>query len=378
MDWTRGGKRFVLVLLVISGSVATRGRASVWADELKARPEVRIRGVYGGVPASLLEEGKDPEETGINAVWVGSGSLKSTPIEALKKKGLKVFAEFNTMHHASYLTEHPDARPIGVDGKPCPPPDGWQGVCPTDPGYREERMEAFRTALADHEIDGIWLDYHHAHASWEQAQPKLPDTCFCPRCLNQFEHESGMKLLAESTPEKAKELLGPLNEVWVDWRCGVFTDWVRQFREIRDEVRPEALLGTFHCPWPDDVRDGAMKRKLAIDLKAQAPYLDVFSPMPYHARFGHGDDVAWISRQSAWLGRLLDVKGTPEDRIKIWPIIQLSNWGDPPVPPAQVAEAIDHGTRSPSTGVTVFNWNSLKDDEEKVEQMIKSYKTIRP
>ena len=31
--------------------------------------------------------------------------------------GLKVFAEFNSMHVAPYLKEHPDAAPIGADGK---------------------------------------------------------------------------------------------------------------------------------------------------------------------------------------------------------------------------------------------------------------------
>ena len=64
-----------------------------------------------------------------------------------KSNGLKVFAEFNTMHEASYLKDHPDARPIGADGQVSPPPDGWQGVCPTHPGYRRDRMDAFRQTL---------------------------------------------------------------------------------------------------------------------------------------------------------------------------------------------------------------------------------------
>ena len=36
--------------------------------------------------------------------------------------------------------------------------------------------------------------------------------------------------------------------------------------------------------------------------KAQAEYVDVFSIMPYHARFGHAAEPEWISRQVAWLG----------------------------------------------------------------------------
>ena len=54
---------------------------------------------------------------------------------------------------------------------------------------------------------------------------------------------------------------------------------------------------------------GARLEKLAIDLKAQAAYVDVFSPMVYHARFGHAGDLAWISRQVDWLGEYLGVKG---------------------------------------------------------------------
>ena len=80
--------------------------------------------------------------------------------------------------------------------------------------------------------------------------------------------------------------------------------------------------------------------------------------MPYHARFGHADDPAWVSRQVAWLGRHLGIEGKPGERLKIWPIVQLSDWGEP-VPAAQVAEVIDHGTRPPATGVTVFAWGSL-------------------
>src|SRR4029077_6321290 len=107
------------------------------------------------------------------------------------------------------------------------------------------------------------------------------------------------------------------------------------FRAIVAEERPSALLGTFHCPWSDSEREGALRAKPAIDLKAQARYLDVFSVMPYHARFGHATDVGWISRQTAWLGQFLGIKGEAGERLKIWPIVQLSDWGET-VPASQV------------------------------------------
>ena len=356
---------------------ATRCNASEPAPE--PRPWIAIRGVYGGVPSQIFDRKQTLEDYGLNAVWIGSGGVTRAVVEGIKKQspGVRVFAEFNTMHEAGYLKDHPDAAPVGIDGERCPAPDGWQGVCPTHPGYRLDRMEAFRRTLASAPIDGIWLDYHHAHASWEQAEPKLPDTCFCPRCLALFSKETGVVLPDSPTPELARRLLGPERATWVQWRCDVFTGWVREFRSIVDATRPQALLGTFHCPWSDDERDGTLRAKLAIDLAGQAKYLDVFSIMTYHARFGHADDPAWISRQIAWLGRRLGIQGVPGERLKIWPIVQLSDWGES-VPPSQVAAILDHGTRKPASGVTVFAWSTLQPQWAKVEAMGRFYKAIEP
>jgi hypothetical protein len=238
-------------------------------------------------------------------------------------------------------------------------------------------MEAFRRALVELPVDGIWLDYHHAHASWEQAEPDLPDTCFCARCLRRFEDQTGIRLPEKPAGELARLLLGPNRKAWVDWRCGVFTDWVREFRDIRDAARPAALLGSFHCPWSDTDHGGALRDKLAIDLKAQSRYLDVLSPMPYHARFGHAGDPGWVSRQVAWLGGHLGLNGETSDRPKIWPIVQLSDWGET-VPASEVAAVLDHGTRPPATGVMVFVWGTLRPSRDKVELLGAAYRAMRP
>jgi hypothetical protein len=351
--------------------------ACLGADDPKPLAEraITVRGIYGGVPRQIIERGETLADYGINAIWVGSGGLRAEDIAALHEQDVRVFAEFNTMHVASFVDEHPDAAPIGPDGRPSPPPEGWQGVCPTHPAYRSSRMDEFRRVLREFEIDGIWLDYHHAHASWERDEPLLPDTCFCDRCLDRFQGDTGLALPDAPTAERSAVLLGPMAEQWIQWRCDVFTDWVREFRAIRDETRPDALLGTFHCPWTDSEYDDALRNKLAIDLKAQAPLFDVLSPMPYHARFGHADDPAWISRQTAWLGSYLGISGDPDASLVIWPIVQLSDWGES-VSPEDVPDVLDHGTRGPSTGVMVFAWSGLQRDWEKVEQLGASYRKL--
>jgi hypothetical protein len=339
------------------------------------RPWVEIRGVYGGVPK--LPEGKTLADYGINAVWVGSGGVTAPLVQSMHDQGVKLFAEFNTMHDASYLKDHADAAPVGVDGKPSPPPDGWQGVCPTHPGYRANRMAEYRKTLEKAPIDGVWLDYHHAHASWEQAVPNMPETCFCRRCLDQFKAAAGIDLGSGEPEAINRRILKEHREAWVKWRCGVFLDWVREFDAIRDEIRPSALLGTFHCPWSEDDYEGAIRKTLAIDLKAQAAYVDVFSIMPYHARFGHAKDPGWISRQTTWLGSHLGLKGELGEKNRIWPIVQLADWGET-VATGQIPEIMDHGTRKPATGVTIFHTGGLNQNPDRMEALGEFYSSIRP
>ncbi len=344
--------------------------------KLEPRPWLTVRGIYGGFPQANLDRGKTPRDFGINAICVGSGGLKREEIERYHEMGVKVFAEFNSMHFAAYLKEHPEAAPIGANGQPEPPPNDWQGVSPFHAGYRKNRLDEFRRVLDTFALDGIWLDYHHAHASWEQDKPALPDTDFCRAALEQFTQKTGIRLPGD-IPAAAKQLLGPQREAWTQFRCDVFTDWVREYRDIRNAVRPKALLGTFHCPWSPDDHDGAIRHKLAIDLPAQSKYVDVFSIMPYHARFGHPQDPAWVSRQTASLGKLLNLKGAPEEKQKIWPIVQLADWGEK-VTVDQIPQVLDHGTRLPATGVMIFHWGGVAREWAKAEALGKTYRALQP
>ncbi len=362
-----------LAVVVVCSSLLP---AATWA-QAGAPARVPVRGIYGGVPQEILDSGRTLREFGVDAVWLGSGSITAERLALLRAQGVQVYAEFNTLHVADYVKAHPDAAPIGADGLVSPPPNDWQGVCPTHRGYRAQRMQAFRTLLSERAVDGVWLDYHHAHASWEQAEPNMPDTCFCARCLEQFQQATGITLPAVSTRERASLLLTTHREAWVGWRLGVFTDWVREFDQIRDQVRPTALLGTFHNPWSDADHGGARLDKLAIDLRAQAAYIDVFSPMPYHARFGHASDPAWISRQVRWLGAHLGITGAPGERHRIWPIVQISDWGEP-VPLAQVDTVLTEGARAPATGVMVFAWGALRASPEKVEAIGRTFRAMAP
>lgn len=104
-------------LVAASARTPLAARGDQAAAPNHVRPWLRIRGIYGGFPSEFLERGGKPTDYGVNAIWVGSGSLHAVEIDRYHRLGLQVFAEFNSMHSASYLRDHPDAAPIGPDGQ---------------------------------------------------------------------------------------------------------------------------------------------------------------------------------------------------------------------------------------------------------------------
>ena len=353
------------------------GSGDAPAEPEASFPQVEIRGVYGGIPgAGNADEAKPLSDFGVNAVFLNSRGITGEAVADVHSQGARIFAEFNTLHQAEYLEDNPDASPVGRDGQVCPPAAGWQGICPTHPGYRAERMDEFRQLLKDFELDGVWIDYHQAHANWEMAEPVLPDTCFCERCRELFSSDTGIELPSGSAEDIAGFILDEHGEAWISWRNQVFTDWIRELREILDEERPDALLGYYHCPWTDQEFDGALLDKLAIDLRSQSQYIDVFSPLLYHAYLGRNGDVEWISSHVSWLGEYLGVKGYPGEKIRVWPIVQLADLGGD-IPAEEVPAILEAGLQSPASGIMIFSWGRISEQAHKVEEMSRVFQGLR-
>jgi len=77
------------------------------------------------------------------------------------------------------------------------------------------------------------------------------------------------------------------------------------------------------------------------------------------------------------LGALLKIRGTPDETKRIWPIVQLSDWGEP-VTVEQVAEVLDFGSRPPATGIMAFHWSGLSKQWPKIEALGRAYAAFRP
>ena len=340
------------------------------ACKQQAAKQIEIRGIYGH-PAPLWEKDYQLSELGVNAIFAHSGSIDQAMMDGAKKEGVRVFAEFATLNGKNYVEQHPEAWAIDNFGKKVQPATWFMGVCPTEPGFKKYRQEQLRKLLQTYDIDGVWLDYVHWHAQFEDPEPILPETCFCEHCLKQFSEHTGLTITGDDTSEKAAWILSNHDAQWRTWRTQVIYNWTVEMKAILKEEKPNALLGLYHCPWTDEEYDGARRRILGLDYQLLQQSVDVFSPMVYHGRMERSPE--WVAENIAWFSAALNIKdnGFP----KVWPIVQAHN--DPEVISAEeFGVVLKGGLAGQSTGVMMFTTRSIAEDPGKVEMMKAIYGTL--
>ena len=207
-----------------------------------------ICGVFGH-PNGFWQRGFRLGDLGINAVFVSSGDIDQQTIDRTRAEGGQIFAEFATLNgdYGDYVANHPEAHPIDESGQPAARATWFMGACPTDPGFRAFRMDELRTLLSEHEVNGVWMDYLHWHAQFEDPYPMLCKTCFNESCLDSFQFATDIEVRGDTTAEKAEWILLQAAQAWEDWRVSVVVDWARELHAIVKEIRPAALVGNYQA-----------------------------------------------------------------------------------------------------------------------------------
>jgi hypothetical protein len=333
--------------------------------QLAGQPKrIEITGVYGS-PEKLWNKGFTLPSLGVNAIFLHDKSISEKLMQRAKKENVKVFAEFATLNGKGYVETHPEAWAINEKGEKVNAATWFMGVCPTEPGFRKYRTDALRELITKFDIDGVWMDYLHWHAQFEDPEPILPETCFCNSCISLFEKHTGVEIEDGNTRQQARAILTNYDEAWRNWRCTIVTGWVKEFKQILKENKPGALLGIYHCPWNDEDFDHARRRILGLDYKMLSEYADVFSPMVYHKRMG---------RQPIWVRQNIEWFSGEINNAKIWPIVQAYN--DPGIiSPSEFKSVLEYGLSGKSSGVMMFTTDAVADDPDKINVMKKVYKS---
>lgn len=356
----------VSIILLASVFLITAGCGSGGVQRHKEK-EIEIRGIYGS-PDAFWKKNIRLDSLNVNAIFLGYKSVNEKLMDRARQEGLKVFAEFPSLNGKGYVEEHPEAWAIDSSGKKVEPASWFLGVCPTEPGFKNYRMTELRDVLRKFDLNGIWLDYLHWHAQFEEPEPILPETCFCENCLAAFQSSSEIKVPGSSIPEKAKWILSNKDSEWREWRCSVIAQWAKDAKLIINQERPGAFIGIYHCPWNDEEFNNARYRILGLDYDLLKEIADVFSPMVYHGRMGR--EPEWVKENIEWFCKRLDAPAGSFP--KVWPIVQA--YDDPDtISSKEFEDVLNYGAGACATGVMMFTSNSVAASQEKTATMKRIY-----
>jgi hypothetical protein len=340
-------------------------------------------GAYSN-PRPFWDRGARLDDYGVNAIFVGYRAIDDALLTRARAESARVYAEFPAFNGSGWLTrgprgseqtveEHLDAWPIDHTGARSPRQTWFLGICPTNEPFLQSRLADLEKLVSTRPVDGVWLDYLHWHAQFEDPKPGLPETCFNASCVERFRKETGVKVSGEEPRQWAADILARHERLWREWRCSVVVDFARRCRAVLARHAPAMLLGNFQCAWRDDEHDGARRRILGLDLPALAKTFDVVSPMLYHGRSGR--PVEWVRRNVAWLCDHLQVRGSSREPLRVWPIVQA--WNDPNgrhVSAGEFEQALRGGLASGSTGVMMFTLAAVAEDPAKMTVMKNVYR----
>ena len=318
-----------------------------------------IKSLYGFSPTLPSFVGKSPadqvkllQDWGTNAVF--GGYQEPAFVEAVHQAGLKIYAEFGCFMGEAWWQKVPASRPITETGQPLAKEKWYCGLNPTTPQLRQERLAALEQLLTTYDLDGVWLDFIRWPCHWEVIKPYRPHTSFDPDTLACFSRDTGLELPPGDPGRLAQILLTEHGPAWTKWRCRQITAWVAEAKAVLQRVKPEGRLGLFGVPWRLADFDSAILKVIGQDYRALGQYVDVFSPMVYHAMCGRSPD--WIRSVTAEIHTL---SGKP-----VWPIIQSV---DKPraLSADEYGQALDVALHSPEAeGVLVFHMEGALNPEK--------------
>jgi hypothetical protein len=230
-------------------------------------------GPYGS--AALAHIGR-LAQYGANACWFHM--FDEAAFEACERHSVAACVEFATFR--ADFAARPELVPTGADGRPIRYGRLVQGVCLSQRDFRDEREAQLRAGVRAYRPAGVWLDYL-TYAGWfEEPEPDLQESCFCPACVAEFCEATGVDAASPA------EILASHQAAWTRHKCARVAAFALRYAEIIREALPGCVVGAYMCPWAPDERGGALGRIFAQDYALMAPAIDVFTPLIYGVKSG--------------------------------------------------------------------------------------------
>lgn len=310
---------------------------------------------YGGDAAELFRKWRS---YGLNTVFIGEElAQKQDFIPQARRHGVFTFVILPIFQDPAALADNPDLCAINGYGKAAK--QEWvEFVCPSRDEFRAQKLATMERIVREYDPDGISIDFIRFFVFWEKVYPgarldRLENTCFCPRCLVDFQKAADCKIPKEltDTTAKASWILDRQLKAWVRWKCGVITSMVKDITRTARAVKPGIKINIHLVPWRAGDFGNARMEVTGQDIAALSEFADYLSPMCY---------AHMVKQTPEWIGEVMQDMAKSSS-LPLLPSIQVKKaYLETELPGATVVLYLKEALQQVSAGVVYWDWAGLE------------------
>jgi hypothetical protein len=283
---------------------------------------------------------------------------------ALEARGIAYHAGVSIFYDPARWERDPGIRPVDALGHSMAPNGWYRGLCPSNEAYVQERLDAIRRAIRQLDPDGVFLMMIRFPGHWERwvagYQRGLADeTCFCPRCLERFQSDTGLSIMDRERP--GLTILNEHRPRWTAWKCSLIADIVRRARAIVEAAKPGTPVMLNMVPFRRADFGEAGREVFAQDLEQLAPVADAFEIMTYHQVIKRPPPFITAIATEFVQRTHRPVYCTVFSRPRYLDGVYQADGRAPAITADEVGAILDAVAASPATGV-LFRWEDYLQD----------------
>ncbi len=177
--------------------------------------------------------------------------------------------------------------------------DWYVGIPPTARSHVAAKLRAIETAVRVLEPDAIHLGFMRWPGFWELWMPDhrredFPEYSYDRETLQRFQADTGTMLPSLDPAAAASFIATRASDVWVDWKCHVVVEVIREVKEMARRFRPDLEVVLNTVPFGKLDFDNAVEKVFGQRFESLAEVVDVFEVMAYHQILKRPPE--WISR----------------------------------------------------------------------------------
>ncbi len=219
--------------------------------------------------------------------------------DALSRLGILYVPSCIMFFDPAALMADPTLAAVDHTGNRMERIDWYVGIPPTRRSHVAAKLRAIETAVQALEPDAIHLGFMRWPGFWETWMPhhrreQFPEYSYDRETLLRFQADTGTSLPSLEPKAAASFIAARLSDVWVDWKCRVVVDVIREVKNTARRFCPDLQVVLNTLPFGELDFDNAVEKVFGQRFESLAEVVDVFEVMAYHQILKRSPE--WIPR----------------------------------------------------------------------------------